>query len=90
MLLIENEGRIWLKYKGSSGNDRYVCAVDKDGSEFIKVASNVPGPRKLGGSGNRSSGGNSVTGVFQSNLNLTTLLLENGVVAFCALALKEG
>ena len=63
MLLIENEGRIWLKYKGSSGNDRYVCAIDKDGSEFIKVASNVPGPRKLGGSGNRSSGGNSVTGV---------------------------
>ena len=47
-LLIANEGRIWLRYKGGSGNDRYVCAIDNDGSVFIDVPSNVPGPRQLG------------------------------------------
>ena len=34
ILLISNEGRIWLKYKGGSGNERYVCAYDKNGTKF--------------------------------------------------------
>ena len=35
--LIQNEGRTWLRYTGDSGNYRYVCAIDKDGSKFIDV-----------------------------------------------------
>ena len=35
--LVQNEGRTWLKYKASSGNYRYICAKDKDGSKFIDV-----------------------------------------------------
>ena len=65
-LLIENEGRIWLRYKGSSGNQRYVCAVNNDGSKYIDVASNIPGPRSLN-QGNKvvkkQPTGNSGTGI---------------------------
>ena len=63
-LLIENEGRIWLRYRGNSGNDRYVCAINNDGSVYIEVASNVPGPRNLGNSvSNNPRPNNSETGV---------------------------
>ncbi len=52
--LIESEGRIWLRYKASSGNQRYICAYNNDGTKYIEVPSNIPGPRKIGQS---SSGG---------------------------------
>lgn len=54
--LVSGDGRIWLCYKGASGNKRYVCAYDKDGSKFIDVPSNIPGPRP--GSGQNSQSGN--------------------------------
>ena len=44
-LLVSSDGRIWLRYTGGSGNKRYVCAYDKDGSKFVDVPSNIPGPR---------------------------------------------
>ena len=43
-LLIENEGRIWLRYTGGSGNKRYICAYEGD-SVFVDVPGNIPGPR---------------------------------------------
>lgn len=60
-LLIENEGRIWLRYIGGSGNKRYVCAINNDGSKYIDIQGNIPGPRSIGGGasqpqGNESSG----------------------------------
>ena len=35
--LIENEGRLWLKYTGKSGYERYVCVEDIDGSIYVDV-----------------------------------------------------
>ena len=62
-LLVESEGRIWLRYKGASGSQRYVCAINNDGSVFVDVASNIPGPRKLNqGSNTGSSGNNTQSG----------------------------
>ena len=43
--IIFNEGRYWLKYTGGSGNKRFVCAYDLNGSKFVEVPPNVPGPR---------------------------------------------
>ena len=36
-LLVQNEGRTWLRYTGASGNKRFVCAKDVDGSNFVAV-----------------------------------------------------
>lgn len=46
-LLILNEGRIWLRYTGGSGNKRFVCYMDSNGSRYIDVPPHVPGPRSL-------------------------------------------
>ena len=35
--LIENEGRTWLRYTGGSGNKRFVCAIDRDGTKYVDV-----------------------------------------------------
>lgn len=35
-LIIKNEDRYWLRYMGSSGNYRYVCAIEKDGTKNIE------------------------------------------------------
>ena len=43
--IIFNEGRYWLKYTGSSGHKRFVCAYDLDCSKFVEVPPHVPGPR---------------------------------------------
>ena len=48
-LLIENENRIWLRYTGGSGNKRFVCAINNDGSKYVEVAGHIPGPRGIGG-----------------------------------------
>ena len=34
--VVQNEGRTWISYIGGSGNRRYCCAVDSDGSVYIK------------------------------------------------------
>ena len=65
-LLIENEGRIWLRYKGGSGNQRYICAINNNGQVYVDVASGIPGPRSLSKNNNNNSGqtsNNSVTGI---------------------------
>ena len=62
--LISNEGRIWLRYTGaSSGQKRYVCAYDKDGTTFVEVPSNIPGPRPGQQKQNTTPVSNSGTGV---------------------------
>ena len=33
--LVENEGRVWLKYRGASGNERFICQRDINGEIFI-------------------------------------------------------
>ena len=43
--LVEGDGRIWLRYTGGSGNKRFVCAYNNDGSVYIDVPGNIPGPR---------------------------------------------
>ena len=53
-LLIENEGRILLRYNGRSGNKRYICTVNIDDSHIINVDANVPGPRTINHSNTRS------------------------------------
>ena len=40
--IILNEGREWLRYKGSSGNQRYVCAKNNDGSKYVDYPPNLP------------------------------------------------
>ena len=44
-LLLEGDGRIWLRYTGGSGNKRYVCAYDKDRSKYVQAAAHIPGQR---------------------------------------------
>ena len=43
-LIIQNEGKYWLRYTGGSGNKRYVCMWD-NGNFYVDVPSHVPGPR---------------------------------------------
>ena len=43
--IIHNDNRYWLKYNGASGNKRYVCAWDIDGTKLIDIPLNIPGPR---------------------------------------------
>ena len=42
--IIQEDGRYWLRYTGRSGNQRYVCAWDSDGSQYVDVPRHVPGP----------------------------------------------
>ena len=39
--LIKNDDRTWLKYTSSTGEKRYICAIDKDGTKFIEVPINI-------------------------------------------------
>ena len=41
--LIPNEGRTWLRYTGGSGNKRYVCVIDTDGSKYVDVPPHIGG-----------------------------------------------
>ena len=43
-LIIQNEGRYWLRYTGGSGNQRFVCMWE-NGQYFVDVPRGVPGPR---------------------------------------------
>ena len=43
-LIEEKEGRFWLRYKGGSGNYRYVCMWENN-NYFVDVPSHIPGPR---------------------------------------------
>ena len=44
-LLIENEGRIWLRYTGASGNKRYVCVLDTNNAKYVEVPIHFQWPR---------------------------------------------
>ena len=39
---VENEGRTWLKYRGGSGNIRYICQRDINGDIFIDIGPPPP------------------------------------------------
>ena len=41
-LIIVTEGRYWLRYTGRSGNQRFVCARDTDGSQYVNVDPSIP------------------------------------------------
>ena len=41
--LIQNEGRTWLRYTGGSGNKRYVCVIDTNGSKYVDVPPHIGG-----------------------------------------------
>ena len=45
-LIIQNEGKYWLRYTGGSGNKRYVCMWD-NGNFYVDVPPHVPGPRPI-------------------------------------------
>ena len=40
--IILNEGRKWLRYTASSWNQRYVCAINNDGSRYVDYPPNLP------------------------------------------------
>ena len=40
---VENEGRTWLKYRGASGNERFVCLRDINGDIYIKYGKDDSG-----------------------------------------------
>ena len=40
--IILNEGRKWLRYTGSSGNQRYVIAINNDGTKYVEFPSHLP------------------------------------------------
>ena len=40
--LVKNEGRIWLKYMGGSGNERFICQRDINGDIFIDIGEELP------------------------------------------------
>ena len=41
---VENEGRTWLKYRGGSGNERFICLRDINGDIFINYGQPPPPP----------------------------------------------
>jgi hypothetical protein len=43
-LIVQNEGRYWLRYTGGSGNKRFVCMWE-NGTYFVDVPADVSGPR---------------------------------------------
>ena len=43
-LIIQNEGKYWLRYTGGSGNRRYIC-IWENGTYFVNVAPHIPRPR---------------------------------------------
>jgi len=46
-LLIFNENRIWLRFKGEEGNKRFICVINNDGSKYVEVAESIPRPRNI-------------------------------------------
>ena len=42
---VDNEGRTWLKYRGGSGNERFICLRDTNGAIYIDYG-NPPPPRQ--------------------------------------------
>ena len=48
-LVFENEGCLWLRYTSGSGNKRYVCVCDKDGTKYVDIPDNIPRDRNFGG-----------------------------------------
>ena len=56
---VENEGRTWLKYRGGSGNVRYICLRDTNGQIYINYGYNnsetgIPGIPKQTAFGDNS------------------------------------
>ena len=43
---VDNEGRTWLKYRGGSGNDRFICLRDTNGAIYIDYGNPPPPPRQ--------------------------------------------
>ena len=39
---VESEGRTWLKYRGGSGNERFICLRDTNGDIYIDLGSPQP------------------------------------------------
>ena len=39
---VENEGRTWLKYRGGSGNERFICLRDINWNLYIDIGEHKP------------------------------------------------
>ena len=42
--VVTGDSRTWISYIASSGNRRYCCAIDKDGSVYVSTSSSTPTP----------------------------------------------
>lgn len=42
--VVSGDGRTWISYIGRSGQRRYCCAIDRDGSRYVEVGSVPPVP----------------------------------------------
>jgi len=48
--VVVQDGRTWISYIGGSGNRRYCCAIDKDGSQYVSVGTTSTPTPPSGGS----------------------------------------
>ena len=63
---VSAEGRTWISYIGGSGNRRYCCAINTDGSQYITVS----GSSSSGGSSSGGSSSSSTNGSLQKFLDV--------------------
>ena len=42
--VVKGDGRTWISYIGGSGNRRYCCAIDTDGSQYISTSTSPVNP----------------------------------------------
>lgn len=77
------EGRTWISYIGASGNRRYCCAIDKDGSKYISTSSSG------GGGGSTTGGATGIKGIpVQSTFSQPGLRISG--CCFLAACVKGG
>ena len=65
--VVKGDGRTWISYIGGSGNRRYCCAIDKDGSQYIstKKPTAKPTPKPTTGKKSISQKGLEFIGGFE-------------------------
>lgn len=84
--VVTNEGRTWISYIGGSGNRRYCCAIDTDGSAYISTSGSSGG----GGSGGDVFGG--VTGMkyIPTQMSFAQAAIRSWGCCFLAACVKGG
>ena len=72
---VTGDSRTWISYIGGSGNRRYCCAIDKDGTYFVSVSGSSSGGSSSGGS---SGSGKTITGVYTTGYYPDNSAMEGG------------